>query len=101
MIAMGTSMTNRSDTSLVRHAVSARHRAKVTPARQDPPLWNLMWPIVGLPAGSFYFDNHPNMLDQFLANKNKASGNTPIKVDSATVQIFRLRQWSIEVSTRS
>ena len=62
---------------------------------------SVFWPIAGAPDGSFYFDNHPNMLDQFLANKNKASGNTPIKVDSATVQIFRLRQWSIEVSTRS
>jgi hypothetical protein len=91
MIAMGTSMTNRSDTSLVRHAVSARHQAKVTPARQEPLLWNLMWPIVGLPAGSFCFDNQPNMLDQHIATKNMATGDAPIKINAATVQVFKCR----------
>jgi hypothetical protein len=35
----------------------------------NPLLWNLMWPTAGLPDGSFYSDNQPNMLDQFLVNK--------------------------------
>jgi hypothetical protein len=30
------------------------------------------------------------MLDQLLLNKNMATGDAPIKVDPATVQIFRL-----------
>jgi hypothetical protein len=38
---------------------------------------------------SFYFDNQPNVLDQFLVNKNMAIGDALIKVDSATLQIFR------------
>jgi hypothetical protein len=41
------------------------------------------------PDGSFYFDNQPNMLDQFLANKNMAVGDAPIKVDPTTVQILK------------
>jgi hypothetical protein len=48
-----------------------------------------MWPVVGAPDGSFYFDNQPNMLDQFLVNKNMATGDAAIKVDPATVQIFK------------
>jgi hypothetical protein len=41
----------------------------VTSARENPLLWNLMWPTTGAPDGSFYFDDRPNMLDQFMVNK--------------------------------
>jgi hypothetical protein len=43
----------------------------------------------GAPAGSFYFDNQPNLLDQFLVNKNMVTGNAPIKVDPATVEVLK------------
>ena len=49
-----------------------------------------MWPIAGLPDGSFYFDNQPNMLDQFLVNKNMATGDALIKVNPGTAQILKL-----------
>ena len=48
-----------------------------------------MWPVAGAPDGSFYFDNQPNMLDQFLVNKNMAKQNSPIKTDPKSVQILR------------
>ena len=48
----------------------------------------IVWPIAGAPDGSFYFDNQPKMLDQFLVNKSMAIGDAKIKVDPATVQIF-------------
>jgi hypothetical protein len=48
-----------------------------------------MWLIVGTPDGSFYFDNQPNMLDQFMVNKNTATGDASIKADPATVQILK------------
>jgi hypothetical protein len=44
----------------------------------------------GAPDGSFYFDNQPNPLDQFLVNKNMVTGNAPIKVDPASVEVFKL-----------
>ena len=69
VLAMGDFNDEPFDTSLVRHALSTRQRAKVTDARENPLLWNLMWPIAGLREGSLYFDNQPNMLDQFLVNK--------------------------------
>jgi hypothetical protein len=76
------------DTSVARHALITRQRAKVTSAPEKPLLWNLMWPIAGVPDGSFYFDNQPNMLDQFTVNKNMATGDGPIRV--ATVEILKL-----------
>jgi Endonuclease/Exonuclease/phosphatase family len=42
-----------------------------------------------LPDGSFYFENQPNMLDQFLANKNMATGDALIKVNPGTAQILK------------
>jgi hypothetical protein len=32
----------------------------------------------------------PNMLDQFMVNKNISTGDAPIKVDPATAQILKL-----------
>ena len=49
-----------------------------------------MWPIAGATDGSPYFDNQPNMLARFLINKNMATGDAAIKVNPATVEIFRL-----------
>jgi len=89
VLTMGDFNDEPFDPSLVQHALSSRQRAKVTSARDNPLLWNLMWPIAGTPDGSFYFDNQPNMLDQFLVNKNMATGNAPIKADPATVQILK------------
>jgi predicted extracellular nuclease len=90
LLAMGDFNDEPFDASLVRHALSTRQRAKVTSAREEPLLWNLMWPVIGMPDGTFYFNNQPNMLDQFLINKNMATGDAPIKADPSTVQIFRM-----------
>jgi hypothetical protein len=73
VLAMGDFNDEPFDTSLVLHALSTRQRAKVTAARENPLLWNLMWPLAGIPDGSFYFDNQPNLLDQFLVNKDMAT----------------------------
>jgi endonuclease/exonuclease/phosphatase family metal-dependent hydrolase len=89
VLAMGDFNDEPFDPSLVRHALSIRQRAKVTSARTEPLLWNLMWPIVGLPDGSFYFDNQPNMLDQFLINKNMSTGDALIKGNAGTAQILK------------
>jgi predicted extracellular nuclease len=89
VLAMGDFNDEPFDPSLVRHALSTRQRAKVTLAREEPLLWNLMWPIAGLPDGSFYFDNQPNMLDHFLINKNMSTGDAPIKGNPGTAQILK------------
>jgi hypothetical protein len=91
VLAMGDFNDEPFDPALVRHALSTRQRAKVTSAREEPLLWNLMWPIAAAPDGSFYFDNQPNMLDQYLVKKNMATGNASIKVNPVTVRILKPR----------
>jgi hypothetical protein len=76
------------DTSLVTHALSTRQRQKVVGA-EVPRLLNLMWEDLGAPEGTFYFDNQPNVLDQFLVNKNMATQGSPIQVDADSVEIMR------------
>ena len=75
------------DTSLVLHALSTRQRQKVLQTDEVPRLWNLSWPTLGVPAGTFYFDNQPNLLDQVLVNKNMARADGPLSVDPTSTAI--------------
>ena len=93
-LAMGDFNDEPFDASLVTHALSTRQRQKVLEA-DIPRFWNLMWPAAGLPAGSFYFDNQPNVLDQFLANKNMAKQDSPIKVVADAVEILQFPGTSV------
>jgi Endonuclease/Exonuclease/phosphatase family len=49
-----------------------------------------MYPLLGKADGSFYFEDQPNMLDQFLVNKNMAKQNSLIKAEPKSAQILRL-----------
>jgi len=89
MLAMGDFNDEPFDVSLVRHALGTRQQTKVTSARESPLLWNLMWPSAGAPDGTFYFDNQPNLLDQFLVNKNMAVGDARLHAVPDSVQILK------------
>ena len=87
-LAMGDFNDEPFDPSLVIHALSTRQRRRVLSA-ETPRLWNLMWPVAGLPEGTFYFDNQPNLLDQFLVNTAMAAPDAPLRADADTVDILR------------
>lgn len=91
VLVMGDFNDEPFDTSLVIHALSSRQRQRVVNAR-IPLLWNLSWPLLGgrpgPPDGSFYWQNQPNMLDQFLVNRVMASDPT-LLVDEHSVEIVR------------
>ncbi|MGY1708355.1 endonuclease/exonuclease/phosphatase family protein [Geodermatophilus sp. SYSU D00758] len=89
VFAMGDFNDEPFDTSLVTHALSTRQRQSVIGA-QVPRLWNLTWPTTGEPEGTFYFDNQPNVFDQFLVNKNMATSNAKLRVSADTVEVLRL-----------
>jgi hypothetical protein len=55
-----------------------------------PMFWNLSWSVIGDPAdGTFYFNNQPNLLDQFLVNKNIAKQDATIRAKPDTLEILR------------
>jgi predicted extracellular nuclease len=99
-LAMGDFNDEPFDTSLVTHALSTRQRIKVVEAKEVPRMWNMMWPLIGKPDGTFYFDNQPNLLDQFLANKNMAREGAPLAIQPDTVEILRFPGTSTGVYRR-
>ena len=88
VLAAGDFNDEPGDTSLVDYALSARSRTRVIHA-DSPRFFNLMWPLMGEGLGSFYFDNFPNMLDQFLVNKNLLRETSSIKMISNSATILR------------
>lgn len=88
VLAMGDFNDEPFSPSLVDYALSARTAQIVTGGR-NPYLFNLMWPILGQRVGTLYFDG-PNLLDQFMVNKNflKADSVFKVKPDSASIVHF-------------
>lgn len=88
VLVMGDFNDEPFDSSLTVHALSARQRTRVV-ASNGPKLWNLMWPVIGTSDGSFYYDNQPLVLDQFLCNRNMLGRGAELKADSGSVEILR------------
>jgi len=86
VLVMGDFNDEPSDSSVVRHALSTRRRERVVRAI-SPRLWNLMWPSMGAGEGTFYFNNSPNVLDQYLVNENMLKQASPIQADAGSVRI--------------
>ncbi len=91
VLAMGDFNDEPSDSSLVDYALADRDHTKVVRGR-NPSFLNLMWPLMGQGVGSLYFDNEPNLIDQFLVNKNLISSTSPIKADKTSVDVLRFPQ---------
>lgn len=88
VLAMGDFNDEPFNVSLTDYALSTRSRQKVISADLSR-FFNLMWPILGQGLGSLYFDNFPNLLDQFLANKNLLKDAGAIKIVPESVQVLR------------
>jgi predicted extracellular nuclease len=76
--------------SLVIHALSVQQKAKVLNATTRPLLLNMMWEATGRREGSLYFDSTPNVLDQFLVNRNMLRTSAPIQAVLNSAQIRAL-----------
>ncbi|WP_299362459.1 endonuclease/exonuclease/phosphatase family protein [Winogradskyella sp.] len=89
VLAMGDFNDEPFNESLTRFALSLRSRTRVVRGN-IPYFLNLMWPLMDEGVGTFYFNNLPNMLDQFLANENMLKSNSPIQVlrDTVTINNF-------------
>jgi hypothetical protein len=78
VLAMGDFNDEPFNRSLSDHALSVEQKAKVLNATSRPLLLNMMWEAAGRREGSLYFDNTPNLLDQFLVNRNMLRPNSTI-----------------------
>lgn len=91
VLAMGDFNDEPFDRSLEDYALSMRSQTKVANAKV-PRFLNLMWPLMGQGLGTHYYENLPNVLDQFLANKNIAKSNAPIRVVPNSAEIIRFSE---------
>jgi len=91
VLAMGDFNDEPFNRSLVDHALCEQTRAKVTRAR-SPRFLNLMWPILGQRLGTHYYDNRPNVLDQFLVSKGLLTGNSKIQVINNSVEVVQFSE---------
>ncbi len=86
VLAMGDFNDEPFDRSLQDYARAVRSRLKVTNAR-IPMFVDLMWPLMGACRGTFFFENSPYVLDQFLANKALVVKKAPLRVVAESVGI--------------
>jgi hypothetical protein len=87
LIAMGDFNDEPFNRSLTEYGLSTRLELKVEKAK-SPKLFNLMWPLMGQGQASHYYNNSPNMLDQFLASKGVIEDG-PLAIDLDTVAIVK------------
>lgn len=88
VLAMGDFNDQPFDSSVVDYALGTQSKTKVINA-DIPRFLNLMWPILGQALGTYYYDNFPNVLDQFLGNKNLLIEGSAIKLLQDTAQVIR------------
>ena len=70
------------NSSVTDYALGTNSKMKVINA-QTPRLFNLMWPFLGRGIGTHYYDNFPNVLDQFMVSKGIANGASGFKIKAS------------------
>ncbi len=91
VLAMGDFNDEPFDRAIVHYARAGRSKTRVVKATTARFL-NLMWPLMGQGKGTHYFNNDPNLLDQFLANKNLLKRNSPIQIAPASTEIVQFSE---------
>jgi hypothetical protein len=91
VIAMGDFNDEPYDRSLSEYALAERIRSKVSRAR-NPKFYNLMWDFLGERIGSHYYNNIPNVLDQFLVSKGIVTASSGIRLLDNTTEIVRFSE---------
>jgi hypothetical protein len=88
ILVMGDFNDEPFDRSVVKHALALSHPLKIKFSRDKPWLYNLMYPLVGEGIGTFYFNNFPNLLDQFMVSRGIVS-EKEFKITENSVQILK------------
>ncbi|MDX1918446.1 MAG: hypothetical protein SFT81_04835 [Candidatus Caenarcaniphilales bacterium] len=90
LICMGDFNDEPFNRSLTDYALAGNSLTKVLNSESAPRLYNLMWKFLGEGIGTLYFQNFPNVLDQFLLSKGLLSGQGAFRCleDSVQIEIF-------------
>ena len=88
VLAMGDFNDEPFNDSLVNYALCQRVPNLVVRGK-DPYLLDLMWSLMGKGLGTLYYDG-PNLLDQFLVNKNWLKTTSSFKIVPDSVNIVKL-----------
>ncbi len=88
VLAMGDFNDEPFNDSLATYALCQRVPSLVAKGR-DPYFLNLMWSLMGRGLGTLYYENLPNLLDQFLINKNWLKTMSPFKIKPDSVNIVK------------
>lgn len=86
VVVMGDFNDEPFNRSITDYALAGNSNTKVRKA-QSPRLFNLMWPFLGQGLGTHYFDNFPNVLDQFWVSKGIVNGRSGFRVVGESVRI--------------
>jgi endonuclease/exonuclease/phosphatase family metal-dependent hydrolase len=87
IIVMGDFNDEPHNRSITEYALATTSMLKVQLSKEAPRLYNLMWPTMAEGRGTFYYENFPNFLDQFMISKGIAIGSK-IRVIDNSVQII-------------
>jgi len=87
VLAMGDFNDEPFNESLVNYALCQRVPATVVRGR-NPYFLNMMWSLMGHGLGTLYYDG-PNLLDQFLVNKNWLKTTSAFKIVPDSVNIVK------------
>jgi predicted extracellular nuclease len=90
ILVMGDFNDEPFDRSITEYAKSTVSRDRVQKARNVPWLYNLMWEVMGSRAGTFYYCDAFNILDQFMVSKGMLIDNAKLKVrqDSIRIEVY-------------
>jgi hypothetical protein len=73
--------------SVTDYALATSSILKVKESERAPRLFNVMWPVMARGVGTFYYDNFPNLLDQFMISKG-ITEETKFKIKDTDIVIF-------------
>jgi endonuclease/exonuclease/phosphatase family metal-dependent hydrolase len=83
IIVMGDFNDEPHNRSITEYALATTSMLKVRKSEKAPRLYNLMWPIMAQGLGTFYYDNFPNFLDQFMISKGIAMSHKMSVTDNS------------------
>lgn len=89
ILALGDFNDEPHNRSMTDYALSTRSKKKVSQAKEAPRFLNLMWPVMGSGVATHYYENFPNLLDQFLVSKGLVGAGKPLSVKEESVEILR------------